>query len=47
MINKINNFFFPLEEEEQENLSTSDVLWFYGILVGAIALVTFVVISTW
>lgn len=45
MINKINNYFFPLEKNERLNLS--DALWFYGILFGAIIWTAFVVIATW
>lgn len=38
---KINEFFFPLEEDEE--LSLHDATWFYGILGGAIVLAAFVV----
>lgn len=44
MINKINNLFFPLEDER---LNISDGLWFYGILIGAVVWTAFVVIATW
>lgn len=36
MINKINRYFFPLEEDDR--LSFHDALWFYGILSGAVLL---------
>ena len=38
---KVNRFFFPLEEGEE--LSEHDAIWFYGILGGAIVLTAFLV----
>jgi len=40
-MDKVNRFFFPLEEDE--TLHPHDAIWFYGILGGAILLTGFIV----
>lgn len=44
-MDKLNRFFFPLEEDEK--LNVHDALWFYGILGGAILTTAFVAVVTW
>lgn len=43
-MNKINNFFFPLEDDE--TLHPSDSIWFYGGLVSMIAITGFTFLAT-
>lgn len=45
MINKINNFFFPLEEGEK--LSLHDAVWFYGFLTAVVTWVAYLAIILW